>query len=152
MEYLQSQHCARYFGICKWTIKLEFSSVIQLCLTLCYPMNPSMPGLPVHHKPPQFTQTHAHRVGDAVQSSHPLLSPSPPAHNPSQHQSLFQWVIPPNIRVFSNESSLPTSGSFPMSQLFTWGGQSSGVSVSASVLPMNTQDWSPLGWTGWISL
>ena len=68
------------------------------------------------------------KVGDAIQPSHPLSSPSPPAPNPSQHQS------------------------FPISQLFTWGGQSIEVSALASVLPMNTQDWSPLGWTGWISL
>ena len=78
---------------------------------------------------PEFTHTHIHRVGDAIQPSQPLSSPSPPAPNPCQHQGLF-----------------------PMSQLFTWGGQSFGVSASISVLPMNTQDWSPLGWTGWISL
>ena len=77
---------------------------------------------------PGITQTHVHRVGDAIQPSHPLLSPSPPA-----------------------PQSLPASGSFPMSQLFAWGAQSIGVSASASVLPMNTQDWSPLEWTGWIS-
>ena len=77
---------------------------------------------------PASTQTHAHRVGDAIQPSYPLSSPSPPVPNPSR------------IRCF------------PMSQFFTWGGQSFGVSASASVLPMNTQDWSPLGWTGWISL
>ena len=59
---------------------------------LCNPMNCSMPGLPVHHQLPEFTQTHVHRVGDAIQPSHPLLSSSPPAPNPSQHQSLFQWV------------------------------------------------------------
>ena len=70
----------------------QFSSVTQACPTLCDPMNRSMPGLPVHHKLPEFTQTHAHRVGDAIQPSHPLLSPSPPAPNPSQHQSLFQRV------------------------------------------------------------
>ena len=69
-----------------------FSSVAQLCLTLCNPVNRSMPGLPVHHQLPEFTQTHAHRVGDAIQPSHPLLSPSPPAPHPSQHQGLFQWV------------------------------------------------------------
>ena len=69
----------------------QFSSVTQLSLTLCDPMNHSMPGLPVHHKLPEFTQTHAHQVGDAIQPSHPLLSPSP-APNPSQHQGLFQWV------------------------------------------------------------
>ena len=73
--------------------------------------------LPVHHQLPGFTQTHAHWVGDAIQPSHPLLSPFPSALNLSRHQGLFQWV-----------------------------------SASASVLPMNTQDWSPLGWTGWILL
>ena len=70
----------------------QFSSVTQACPTLCHTMNSSMPGLPVHHQLPEFTQTHAHRVGDAIQPSHPLSSPSPPAPNPSQHQSLFQWV------------------------------------------------------------
>ena len=71
---------------------IQFSSVAQSCPTLCDPMNCSMPGLPVHHKLPEFTQTHVHRVSDAIQPSHPLPSPSPPAPNPSQHQSLFQWV------------------------------------------------------------
>ena len=108
---------------------VQFSSVAQSCPTLCIPMNRSMPGLPVHHKLPEFTQTHVLRVGDAIQPSHSLLSPSPP-----------------------NPQSLPASRSFPMSQLFTWGGQSIGASASASVLPMITQNWSPLGWTGWISL
>ena len=91
-------------------------------------MNCGTPGLPVHHQLPEFTQTHVHWVSDAIQPSHPLSSPSPPAPNPSQHQS------------------------FPMSQLFTWGGQSTGVSASVSFLPKNTQDWSPLEWTGCISL
>ena len=86
------------------------------------------PGLPVHHQLPEFTQPHVHRVGDAIQPSNPLSSPAPPAPNPSHHQS------------------------FPMSQLFAWGGQSTGVSASASVLAKNTQDWSPLEWSGWISL
>ena len=107
---------------------VQFSSVAQSCPALCDPMNHSMPGLPVHHQLPESTQTHVHRVGVAIQPSHPLSSPSPPAPNPSQHQSLFQWV---------NSA---------------WGGQSTGVSASASVLPMNTQNWSPLEWTGWISL
>ena len=71
---------------------LIFSSVAQSCPTLCDPMNCSTPGLPVHHQLPEFTQSHVHRVGDAIQPSHPLSSPSPPAPNPSQHQSLFQWV------------------------------------------------------------
>ena len=69
---------------------VQFSSVAQSCLTLCDPMNPSTPGLPIHHQLPEFTQTHFHQVSDAIQPSHPLLSPSPPAPNPSQHQSLFQ--------------------------------------------------------------
>ena len=69
---------------------VQFSSVAQLCPTLCNPMNCSMPGLPVHHQPPEFTQTHVHQVGDAIQPSHPLSSPSHPAPNPSQHQSLCQ--------------------------------------------------------------
>ena len=114
--------------VLKFKEAVQFSSVPQSCPTLCNPMNHSMPGLPVHHQLLEFTQTHVHRVGDAIQPSHPLLSPSPPAPNPSQHQS------------------------FPVSQLFTSGGQSIGVPASASVLPVNIQDWSPLGWTGWISL
>ena len=69
---------------------LQFSSVTQLYLTLCNPMNHSTPGLPVHHHLPEFTQTHVHRVRDAIQPSHPRSFPSPPAPNPSQHQSLFQ--------------------------------------------------------------
>ena len=93
-------------------------------------MNHSTPGLPVHHQLPEFTQTHAHRVGDVIQPSHRAV-----AHPFS-----------------SCPQSLPASGSFPVSQHFAWGGQNTGVSASASVLPMNTQGWSPLGWTGWISL
>ena len=69
---------------------VQFISVTQSCPTLCDPMNRSTPGLPVHHQLPEFTQTHVHGVSDAIQPSHPLLSPSPPAPNPSQHQSLFQ--------------------------------------------------------------
>ena len=111
------------------SISPQFISVTQSCLTLCDPTNRSMPGLPVHHQLLEFTQTHVHRVGDAIQPSHPLSSPTPSA-----------------------PQSLPASGSFPMSQLFAWGGQSIGVSASASALPMNIQDWFPLGWTGWISL
>ena len=70
----------------------QFSSVPQSCPTLCDPMNRSKPGLPVHHQLPAFTQTHVHQVGDAIQPSHPLSSPSPPAPNPFQHQGLFQRV------------------------------------------------------------
>ena len=69
---------------------VQFSSVAQSCVTLCDPMNRSTPGLPVHHKLPEFTQTHAYRVDDAIQPFHPLSSRSPPARNPSQHQDLFQ--------------------------------------------------------------
>ena len=71
---------------------LLFSSVAQSCPTLCDPMNGSTPGLPVHHQLPEFTETHVHQVSDAIQPSHPLSFPSPPAPNPSQHQSLFPWV------------------------------------------------------------
>ena len=95
------------------------SSVAQSCLTLCDPMNCSTSGLPVHRQLPEFTQTHVHRVSDAIQPSHPLSSPSPPA-----------------------PQSLLTSESFPKSQLFSWGGQSTGVSALASFPPKNTQDWS----------
>ena len=104
------------------------SSVAQLCLTLCDPMDCSMPGLPVHHQLPEFTQTHVHGVGDVIQPSYPLLSPSPPAPNPSQHQRL------------SNDSTLQ----------MRW--PKNAVSALASVLPMSIQDCFPLGWTGLISL
>ena len=81
-----------YFFIIPTFSSVQFSSVTQSCPTLCDPMNCSTPGLPVHRQLPEFTQTHVHRVSDAIQPSHPLSSPSPPAPNPSQHQSLFQWV------------------------------------------------------------
>ena len=73
----------------KFNLLVQFSRSVA---SLCDPMNCSMPGLPVHHQLPEFTQTHVHRVGDAIQPSHPLSTPSPPAPNPSQHQGLFQWV------------------------------------------------------------
>ena len=111
-----------------FTSSVQFSSVAQSCPTLCDHMNRRTPGLPVHHKLPEFTQIHVHRVSDAIQPSHLLSSPSPPAPNPSQHQSL------------------------PMSQLFAWGGQSTGVSALASFPPKKSQGWSPSEWTGWISL
>ena len=107
----------------------SYSSVAQSCLTPCDPINCSMPGLPVHHQLPESTQTHVHWVGDAIQPSHPLSSPSPPALNLSQHQGLFQWV----------------SSSHQVAKVL-------GVSASTSVLPMNIRDWFPIGWTGWISL
>ena len=107
---------------------VQFISVAQSCSTLCNPMNCSTPGLPVHHHLSEITQTHVHRVGDAIQLSHPLFPSS------------------------SCPQSLPASESFSMTQLFIWGGQSTGVSALASCLPKNTQGWSPLEWTGWISL
>ena len=76
--------------IVKIIVCVQFSSVAQLCPTLCDPMNCSTPGRPVHHQLPKFTQTDVHRVSDAIQPSHPLSSPSPPAPNPSQHRSLFR--------------------------------------------------------------
>ena len=76
----------------KYVVHQGFSSVAQSCPTLCNPMNRSTQCLPAHHQLPEFTQTHVHRAGDAIQPSHPLSSPSPPAPNPSQHQGLFLWV------------------------------------------------------------
>ena len=100
----------------------QFSSVTQLCLTLCNPVDCSTPGFPVHHQLSEIAQTHVHWVSDAIQPSHP----------------------------FSCLQSFPASGSFPMSQFFTSGGQSTGVSASASILPVNIQDWFPSGLTGLI--
>ena len=77
---------------CILLLEVQFSSVAQSCSTLCNPINRSTAGLPVYHQLPEFTQTHVHQVSDAVQPSHPLSSPSPPAPNPSQHQGLFKWV------------------------------------------------------------
>ena len=93
---VSSSSCVHFIfkGPCRAkSVSVQFSSVAQTCPTLCDPMNRSTPGLPVHHQLSEFTQTHVHRVSDAIQPSHPLSSPSPPAPNPSQHQSLFQWVI-----------------------------------------------------------
>ena len=81
-----------WWSISNMIIYIKFSSVAQWCPILCDSMNCSTPGLPVHHQLPEFTQTHVHWDGDAIQPSHPLSSTSPPAHNPSQHQSLFQWI------------------------------------------------------------
>ena len=175
---------------------VQFSSVTQSCPTLCDPMNRSTPGLPVYHQLPEFTQTHVHWVSDAIQPSHPLSSPSPPAPNPStpfwrftvqfsrsltsnslqphglQHsRHSYPWPTPgacsntcpsswwcnPTISssvvpFCSLFQSFPTSGSFPRSHFFASGGQSIRVSASVSVLPMNIQDWFPLGLTGLSSL
>ena len=100
---------------------LNSSSVVQSCLTLCDLMDCNMPDFPIHNQLPEFTRTHVHRVCDAIQQSHPLLSPSPPAFNLFQNQGLFQWFI----------------------QFFTSIGQNIGVSVSAPDLPMNIQGWFP---------
>ena len=104
-------------------------SFIKSCPTPRDPMECGTPGSSVLLCLPEFTQTHVHWISDATQASHPLSSPSPPAFNLSQHQGLFKWV----------------SSSHQVAKVL-------GVSASTSVLPMNTQDWSPLGWTGWISL
>ena len=79
------------------TIRLQFNSVTQSCLTLCDPMNHSTPGLPVHHHLPAFTQTQVHQISDATPPSHPLSSPSPPAFNLSKHQGLFQFQPPESL-------------------------------------------------------
>ena len=86
--YIQYHHTI--FSSVQFSHSDQIRSVAQSCPTLCDPMNHSMPGLPVHHQLPEFTETHVHRVSDAIQSSHPLSSPSPPAFNLSQHQGLFQ--------------------------------------------------------------
>ena len=113
----------------KCGLSSQFSSVTQLCPTFCDPMDCSMPRFPLHHQLPELAQTHVHWVSDVIQLSDPLSSPSPPALNLSQHRgfSLTIWR-------------------------FTSGSQSTGASASASVLPVNIQDWFPLGLTGWISL
>ena len=91
-QYLNVTWTWMYISYAFSGLLVQFSSVAQSCPTLCDPMNCSTPGLPVHHQLPEFTQTHVRRVSDAIWPSHPLSSPSPPAPNPSQHQSLFQWV------------------------------------------------------------
>ena len=85
-------HCQSVSGVISKALP-QFSSVAQSCPTLCNAMNCSTPGFPLHHQLPESTQTRVHRVGDAIQPSHPLSSPSPPALNLSQHQGLFKWVI-----------------------------------------------------------
>ena len=132
--YLQIYFCPanRFIGnifldsICMCSV--QFTSVAKSWPTLCNSMDCSKPGLPVHHLLLQFIQTHVHWVGDNIQPSHP--------------------AVPLSSRL----QSFSASGSFPSSHFFTSGGQSIGVSASASVLPMNIQDWFPLGWTCWISL
>ena len=108
---------------------VQFSSVAQSCLTLCDPMDRSTPGFPVHHHLPELGQTHVRQFSNAIRPYHPLLSP---------YSSCLQ--------------SFPASWSFPLSQFFTSGGQSTGASALASVLSMSVQDSFLLGLTGWISL
>ena len=113
----------------KWNIcVVQFRSVAQSCPTLCDPTDGRTPGLPIHRQLPELAQTPVHRVGGAIQPSDPLSS----------------LLLLPSI--------FPSIGSFPVSQLFASGGPRIGASASASVLPVNIQDWFPLGWTGWISL
>ena len=108
---------------------IQFSSFTQSCLTLCNPMECSTPGFPVHHQLPKLAQTHVRWIGDAIQPSHPLMSPSPLAFNVCQHQGLFQWVSSSHQVVEILELQL-------QHQSFQW----------------LFQDWFPLGWTGLISL
>ena len=112
-------YCCSY-----WKSAVQFSSVTQSCPIPCDPMNHSTPGLPVHHQLPEFIQTHVHRVGDAIQPSHPLSSPSTPAPKPSQHEGLFQWV-----------NSLHEV-----------------AKVLEFQLQHQPFQWTPLWWTSWISL
>ena len=121
MESGPKFHCC-YFLIMQTFSSVQLLSRVRLFAT---PWTSGRPGV-LHHQLPEFTQTHVHRVSDAISFS----------------------VVP----FFSWPQSLPASGSFPMSQCFAWGGQSIGVSTLASFLPKNTQDWSPSEWTGWISL
>ena len=107
---------------------VQFRSVAQSCLTLCNPMDCSTPGLPVHHQLPEFTQTHVHPTGDAIQPSPPLLSPSPPTFNFSQHQGLFKWVNSSHQVAKILELQFSISPSSEDSELISF------------------------GWTGWISL
>ena len=116
-----------FFNLYAEFTSVQFSSVAQSCPTLCDPMNHSTPGLPVHHQLPESTQTHVHWVGDAIQPSHPLSSPYPPAFNISQHQGLFKWV----------------SSSHQVAKVLEF------------QIQHHSFQWTPrtaLRWTGWISL
>ena len=134
LHFIFSIYCAALCFLCSQQLACflayyQIRSVAQSYLTLCDPMNRSTPGLPVHRQHPEFTQTHVHQVSDAIQPHHPLLSPSPPALNPSQHQGLFQWVS-------ASHEVAKVLEFQPQHQSFQW-------------TPMTD---SPLGWTGWISL
>ena len=127
MEYT-NVFCLTSFTL-RFYLDVQFSSVVQSCLTPCDSMECSTAYLSVHNQLPEYTQTRIHQVGDAIQPSHPSIFP-----------------------FFSCLHSFPDSGSFPMSQIFAWGGQSTGVSALASVLTKKSQGWSPSEWIGWISL
>ena len=137
MRYFVLRQIHEVWSVIEWTLisplsysgEVQFSSVAQSCLTFYDLMDCSTPGFPVDHQLPELGETHVHWVGDAIQPSHPLTSPSPFAFNLSQHQSLYQWVHSLNQVAKVEE-----------------------FSASASVFPMNIQDWFPLGWTGWIPL
>ena len=119
---------------------VQFSSVAQSCPILCNPMNCSTPGLPVHHRLPEFTQTHVHPISDAIQPSHPLSSPSPPAPNPSQHQSLFQWVN-------SSHEVAKTLEFQPQHQSFQWTPRTDLLQnglVGSPCSPRDSQESSPV--------
>ena len=107
---LQSKGLSRVFS----NTTVQFSSVAQSCPTLCNSIDHNTPGLPVHHQLPEFTQTHVHRVSDAIQSSHPLSSPSPPAFNPSQHHRLFKWVSSSHqvVKYWSSSFSISPSSEY----------------------------------------
>ena len=126
-EHSSNSSLATYPWLTLLSPSLHAYSVTKSCLILCNPMACSIPGFPVLHYLLESAQIPVYWVGDAIQPSHPLSSPSPPALSLSQHQGLFHGVSSSHC------------------------GQSIGVSASASVLPMNIQNWFPLGWTGWIS-
>ena len=127
-SYILSHNYFVQCGDLRFNLLSSVSSVSQLCPTLCNPMNCSMPGLPVHNHLPEFTQTHVHRVSDAIQPSHPLSSPFPPVSNPSQHQSLFKWA----------------NSSHQVAKVLEFQLQHHSFQWHSGLIS--------LGWTGWISL
>ena len=130
---------------------VQFSSVTQSCPTLCNSMDCSAPRFPIHHQLLELAQTYVHPVGDAIQLSSSVLPFSSCLQSfPASESFLMSRLLTSGGQ--SIGASASASVSFQMSQLFASGSQSIGVLASTSVVPMNIQDWSPLGWTGWISL
>ena len=126
----------------KWLLSTSPVSLVpQSSSTLSDPMDRSTPGVPVDHQLQELAQTHVHRVGDAIQPSHPLLSQSPPGFNLSQHQGLFQSVS--SSHQIRSDQSLSHVRLFATPWIFTSGGQTIRASASISVLPVNIQDWLP---------